>query len=152
MRLDEMSVPGGFQLKTAWVGMLPSSSASLKAFMAQCSKPIMDDNCVSVSRMRLSIEVSADKVRRIGTRALIGPIMYLIPATGLLRADVSVRKEISFFISGRSSLIESFAIVRAQAASTRASKSASCPQGARMSHETESDVDTAFSIQKSAQT
>lgn len=112
--------------------------------MAQCSKPIIDENWVSISRMRFSIERFGKRRTVSGTRALIGPIICLIPARSLLRAGTMEMNETSSLESGGCSSVGRFAIVRAQAASARISKSALFVQDSRSTSKKDPGVNQAF--------
>ena len=92
--------------------------------MAQCSKPAIDANWVSMSRMRSLMSRWGKRRTRSGTRALMGPIICMIPETLLLRAEIMEMREMSSFGSEVYSCALQFAMVRAQAASAHVSKSA----------------------------
>ena len=65
-----------------------------------------------------------NKRTRSGTRALIGPIMCMIPGMLVLRAELIEMNDISSFRSRGSFCVLQFAMLRAQAASAHISTSA----------------------------
>ncbi len=72
-----------------------------------------------------------ERLIRSGTRALMGPMMCLIPETLLLRAETIEMNDMSLLVNGRCFCVSKLAMVRAQAASTQISRLVPCVQDSR---------------------